>query len=126
MPLDVVVSQDPARGRDIQRAVAKGDAVGHLETAGDQHDAIRLVIAVAIDDRVHLARLHRSHEHGALRTERHHARVLDVLSEHADLESSGNDPVGRLSRLLRGQRRGLCGEECGDNRKFHSHVLSRW
>ena len=55
VPLDVVEPQQPARGRHVERAVSHRDAVGLIEPAGDHHHAVGLVVAVAIDDRMHLA-----------------------------------------------------------------------
>ena len=43
---DVVEPQEPARGRHVQRAVPHREAIGLVETAGDHHDTIGLVVAV--------------------------------------------------------------------------------
>src|SRR6266513_3623 len=85
---DVIESQDLALGSYIQRAVVHGDSIGLIEAAGDYHHAISFVVAVAIDDRVDLARP-RSDEHRASRTERHLARVPDTVSEYSDVKSGG-------------------------------------
>ena len=52
---------------------------------------------------MHLAGLHRPDEHGALRAERHHARVGDVLGEHLELEARRNDQGAKGPRGLLGQ-----------------------
>src|SRR5690349_5403223 len=99
MSLDVVVPQDLARRRHVQRAVADGDAVRLIEAARDEHDTISLVIAIAVNDRVDLAGSHRAHEHGTSRTERHLARVLDAVSKDRDLEARGNHPLTGCLRV---------------------------
>ncbi len=102
---DVVEPQEPARGRHVQRAVAHRDAVGLIETAGDHHDAVRLVIAVAIDHGVDLAGVLRSDEHGPLRPERHRAGVVDVLGKHVSVESRRKHQRAKRRRRLTGGRR---------------------
>jgi hypothetical protein len=67
---DVIEAQQPTRGRHIQGAVAHRDTIGLIETAGDHHDPIGLVVPVTIDHGVHLARILRSDEHGPLRAQR--------------------------------------------------------
>ncbi len=116
MPFDVIVPEQLAHGRDIQRAVAYRDPVGQIEAAGDQHHSIGLVVAVTIDDRVHLAGPERSDEDGPLRTKRHLSGVLDAVGEHRDLESRGEHPL----RLL--------GQACRDHKDLRDHdlPLSRW
>ena len=117
MPLDIIEPQELARSRHIERAVVYRDAIGLIEAAGDQHHPVGLVIAVAIDDCVHLAGPHRSDEHGALRTQRHLARVLDAVREHGDVESRGDHPL----RLL-------C-QTCSDDKerqRSHDLPLTHW
>ena len=127
MALDAVEALERARRRHVQRAVAHRDAVRLIEATRDHHHAVGLVVAVAVDHRVHLAGRPRSDEHGALRAERHHPRVADVLgiglereaprndqgtkrpwwcpplTQDVDVESGGHHP---LTRLLRDQARG--------------------
>ena len=100
--LDVIEPQNPARGRHVQRAVSHRDAIGLIETGRDHHDPVGLVVAVAIDDRVHLAGGSRSDEHGALRTERHRAGVRHVLGKHVSPKTSGKHQLAQWRRGLRG------------------------
>ena len=93
---DVIEPQDPAIGRHIQRAVVNGDTIRLIETAGDHHDTISLVVAVAIDDRVYLAGEHRSDEHRAPRSERQLARIRHAVGEDGDVEARRNYPLRRL------------------------------
>ena len=73
--------------RDVQRAVAHRHAVGLVEAAGDDHDALGLVVAVTIDDGVDLARVLRSDEDRPFGPEHHRPGVLHLLGEHGGLES---------------------------------------
>ena len=66
MLLDVIEPQKLAGGRHVQRAVAHRDAVRLIQATGDHHDAVGLVVAVTVDDRMHLAG-RGSDEHRALR-----------------------------------------------------------
>ena len=50
--LDVVEADDAADLADVQRAVAKGDAVRLVEALGDGEHLIGLVVAVPVDDGV--------------------------------------------------------------------------
>jgi hypothetical protein len=95
--LDVVEPQQLTRGRHVQRAVPHRDAVGLREPPGNRDDAVGLVIAVAIDDGVHVAGMLRSDEDGALRPERHLAGVLD-LGKHLGMKSRGKDQRERPGR----------------------------
>ena len=87
MLLDVVEPQEPARGGHVQRPVPHRDAVGLIEPTGDQHDPVRLVVTVAVHDRMHLASGPRSHEHGPAWSEDHLAGVLHLVGEHVGLKS---------------------------------------
>ena len=112
--LDVVEAENLTGRRHIQRAVAHGDAIGLTETAGDRQDLVGLVVAVAIDHGVDLAGILRPDEHGALRPERHHARVADVLGEHLELESRRNDQRAKRPRgSLTGEDRQAGGKRPG-------------
>ena len=88
--LDVVEPQEPARGRDVQRAVAHRDAVGLIEAARDHHDPVGLVVAVAVDDGVDLAGGPRPDEHGALRAESHRAGVVHLVGVHVARKPAGS------------------------------------
>ena len=85
MVLDRVVAQDAAHLRDVERALPEGDAVRHVEAAGDREDLVRGAVAVAVDHRVDGAVL-RAHEDRALRPQRERARPGDRRREHLHLE----------------------------------------
>ena len=89
--LDVVEAEDLARGGHVQCAVPHRNAIGLAQAAGDGQDLIGLVIAVAVDDRVDVAHVLGPDEHRALRAERHHAGVADVLGEDLEFEPRRND-----------------------------------
>ena len=113
MLFDVVEPQQPARGRDIERAVPHRDAIGLIEAAGDHHDAIGLVVPVRIHDGVHLADILRADEHRALRTDRHRAGVLHLLGEHLRAKSRGQHQWRERRRALTGGRRQAGGQQAG-------------
>jgi hypothetical protein len=100
---DIVEPENLARGRHIQCAVAHRDAVRLTETGGNRDDAVGLVVAVAIDHPVDVAGVLRPDEHSALRPQRHHARVGDVLSEDVELETRRNNQGTKRPRGLLGQ-----------------------
>jgi len=98
--LDIVEAEDLTGGRHIQRAVAYRDAVRLTEPRGNRDHALGFVVAVAIDDGIDVARVLRTDEHGALRAQRHHARVGDVLSENLELETRRNNQGSKRPRGL--------------------------
>ena len=52
---DVAIAQDAADFGYVQVAVLEGDAVGSVQTAGEDDDALGLVIAVFVAQCVHAA-----------------------------------------------------------------------
>ena len=52
--LDIVVAQDPIHLGDVQRSVAEGDPVGHVQPPIDQNSLIGLFVAIPIRHRVHI------------------------------------------------------------------------
>jgi len=118
---DVIEPKELALGNHIQRAVVHRDTIGLIEAAGDYHNAISFVVAVAIDDRVDLARP-RSDEHRPSRAERHLSRVPDAVSEYSDVKTRGNHPlVGRLCPETAGScqaRKEGDAPECSDSERL--------
>src|SRR5438132_1913264 len=68
---DVAEAQDAVHRADVEGAVAKRDAARRVESTGHDEHLVHSIVAVAIHERVHLARGARAHEHDAGRTDRH-------------------------------------------------------
>ena len=97
---DVVEPQELARGRHVERAVPHRDAIGLIEAGGDGHDTIGLVIAVTVDNGIDLAGKLRPDEYRAVRAERHHPCVPDVLGEHVSMKSGREHQRAKRRRSL--------------------------
>ena len=55
MALDIVEPEQPAPRCHIEGSVTHRDTIRLVQTAGNEHNTIGLVVAVLIHDRVHLA-----------------------------------------------------------------------
>ena len=95
---DVPPAQDPADLGDVERPIPEGDAARLLQSLREHVDLIRPVIAVAVDDRIHLALGARADEDDAGRPGRHLAGVGHAGRIHRDLKSRRQRDVPRLGR----------------------------
>jgi hypothetical protein len=87
-----------------------------IETAGDHHDTIGLVILVRIHHGVDLAGILGTDEHRALRANRHRAGVLHLVGEDLRVESRGQHQWSERRRLLTGGGGQAGGQQaCAEN-----------
>ena len=76
--LDVVVAQDAVDFRDVEIAVAEGDAVRHVEAAVERQHPVGLPVAVVVEHRVDVAEPAGADEERPVRAERQLPRVRHV------------------------------------------------
>ncbi len=106
LALDPVVARDAPALRDIQRALAEGDAVGRVEAA---QDGLHLALAAAADHRVDVLRVAVADEQRALVAHRHRASLGNAIDPYLDLEARRH--LERVDRQVLGRAPGHVGRE---------------
>ncbi len=82
--LDVVVAIDLVDRNDVERAISKREAGGHVEALEDCLDDL---LAALVDDGIDVGRAERADEQGTLVTERHLPRLGHAAGIDADREA---------------------------------------
>ena len=87
--LDIVVPENAIHFGDIQCSVPVGDAVRHIQSVRDGHDAVGLFVCIAVDHRVNISPVAGADKEYSARAQRHRSRPRNVLREERDLKAGG-------------------------------------
>src|SRR5258708_28171938 len=87
MGLDIIVPQYAIYFGDVERSIAKGNAVGHVQSLGDGKDFFGFGFAGLTYSRVHLALFKAADEQRTLRTQRQRPGIRHVAGINTDLKA---------------------------------------
>ena len=118
--LDAVVTQDPVHLGHVERPAAEGDAVRHVQAAGEGQHLVGPLVLVGVEHRVDVAGPARADEQDAGRRPGHRPGVGHVGRVHLDRESLRQGEPVELN--LGGSGAGEDGQAEGETADASRHV----